>query len=109
MLSLVRPLLVAKAIYICWGVGMGYGGTRLLRWLSTSDKPRARLGQAFSERITPVVSHLNLRAKLRAALLRMDPTLEEQEGEAATFDDFMLGRKRRKKNKKKDRDSGDEQ
>lgn len=98
MLSIVKPMLVANILYIGWGVGIGYGGTSLLRWLRTSDAPRARINQVFGDTLGTVAKTLDVRSKLRALLLKFDPSLEERQDETIGMGDLMMrGKKKRKK------------
>ena len=63
----VRPLLVAQVLYVGSGVSLGYGSTKLLRYAS-SPEAKERLAALVSRAGTFARTHLNLRAKLRAAL-----------------------------------------
>lgn len=97
-LSVVRPMLVAQVLYVAWGVGLGYGATKFLRWAWTLESPRARIRQAIGDRVGAAAATLNVRAKLRAALLKFDPSLEERQDETIGFGDLMpLRRKEQQK------------
>lgn len=68
----LRPMFVAQVLYVATGVGVGFGSTKLMRFASS---PEAR-----SRVVSFAKNNLNVRAKLRAALLKFDPSLADEEG-----------------------------
>lgn len=77
--SVLRPAIVAQVLYAAGGVGIGFGSTKFLRFASSG---------AATERIGKVLGALNPRARLRAALLKMDPSLADNEGETISLSDI---------------------
>ena len=93
-----RPMLVAQVAYAACGVGVGYGSTKLFRF-AASPEARERLAALGARASAFANEHLNPRAKLRAALLRFDPSLEEDEGASIGFSDLrgpLRGGKKKK-------------
>ena len=97
--TVARPRLAAQVAYAGLGVSIGFGGTKLLRLVRGGGLGRAggRLLEA-----TPVVREVPrlvasaggwARGKLRAALLKMDPSLAESEGQSLGWRDLRPGRK----------------
>ena len=82
--GVLRPMLAAQVLYAAGGIGIGFGGTKFIRFAS-SGAATAHLGK--------VLGALNPRAQsgvaqLRAALLKMDPSLADNEGESLSFGDL---------------------
>ena len=95
----LRPMLVAQVAYAGCGVGVGYGSTKLVRF-AASPEAKERLAALGARASAFANEHLNLRAKLRAALLRFDPSLEEDEGASLGWRDLrgpLRGDKKKKK------------
>lgn len=73
----LRPMLVAQAAYAALGLGIGFGATKFLKF-AASGGLRGRVAAAL-EAVKP-------RDRMRAFVLRIDPSLAEREGE-----DLQLG------------------
>ena len=84
-----RPMLVAQIAYAAGGVGVGYGGTKIMRFLSSTE--------AREKIFSFVKSNLNVRRKLREALLKFDPSLADDEGSTLGFRDLRMKRGKKKK------------
>lgn len=89
---------VAKVIYVVGGVAIGYGGTQWFRF-AQSAVAKEQLAALFSQ-ARALLSSLSPRAKLRALLLRLDPSLAEDQDKAITLRDALgpwsrLGKKKR--------------
>ena len=94
-ISIFRPMLLAQILYAGGGLALGFGSTKFLRFAS-SGAATARVGALLGSIGAFYQRHVNLRSRLRAALLEMDPSLAENEGETIGFRDLRgpLGRKR---------------
>jgi len=72
-----RPMVAVKAAYIASGVGLGYGGTKFMRFASSGGLSTLVLSMARP-----------LQVKLRDLVLRLDPSLAEEEGKALGLADL---------------------
>ena len=82
----LRPLLLAQIAYAATGVGLGFGATKFFKFVR-SGNASAAVGTRFGA-IWP-----RLQAKLRAFVLKIDPSLanelkEEPEGRSLSFRDL---------------------
>lgn len=75
----VNPWLAARVAYAVGGVGLGFGSTKLLKFAAS---PKAK------DRLMALASQLNFRARLRAFLLRMDPSLADDQDKTVTLKDL---------------------
>ena len=79
------PVAMAQAAYAASGVALGYGGATFARFFLTTGWPRGALGKAITFAAKPARWARN---GLRAALLRMDPSLESDEGQPIGWKDL---------------------
>lgn len=94
----VQPMLVAKVVYVASGVGLGYAGTKLLRF---AGSPEAREKIAvFGAGVLAFLNKINPRERLRAFLLRMDPSLEERQDQTIGWRDLRGPFRSKKKPKR---------
>ena len=92
--GVLRPMLLAQVVYAAGGVGIGFGGTKVFKFLQSAEGK-----ETVGEVIGATLRFLNPRARLRAALLRLDPSLAESEGETIGWKDLRgpLGKGKKKK------------
>lgn len=97
-MAVLRPSLLGQCAYAAAGVGLGFGSTKLLRYAS-SQEAKARL-TALASRLG---RWLNVRSRIRAALLRLDPSLAETEGQSFAWADLRgpFARRRGERRKKR--------
>lgn len=76
--ALVRPLLVAQVAYAGVGVGVGFGGTKFLKFVRSGEAAKALAASPIGRRAGAVGG--SAQAKLRSLLLRIDPSLEKDAG-----------------------------
>ena len=76
LFGVVSPHLASRVAYVAVGVSLGFGSTKFIR-VATSPDARDSLA-AFA-------AQLQVRARLRALLLRIDPSLADNEGNPITL------------------------
>ncbi len=86
-----RPMLAAKVAYVGTGVGIGYGSVSFTKFVAGGGIGRVLAAAALGARARAV------RAKLRAAVLRIDPSLAEREGESIGWADLKPAPLKKKK------------
>ena len=76
LFGVVSPHLASRVAYVAVGVSLGFGSTKFIR---VAASPDAR------DRLAAFAAQLQVRARLRALLLRIDPSLADNEGNPITL------------------------
>ena len=96
--AVFRPRLLGQAGYAGLGIALGFGSTKLLRFASGGGLTTALASLEPKRRAAAALR--GGRGALRALVLRIDPSLEESEGDTLRWGDLRGPGRNKKKPKK---------